>query len=720
MFGGLSVSDDDRIDSRGSGGRKRGGARTQTRKPARQSKRGGRGGGNGGGRRGDRRRSPWRWVGRLFYAGVVLGVWGVIAIAGILAYYAFHLPPPSELAVPDRPANIKVVSFDGRLIGNRGETGGEAVRLFELPDYVPKAVMAIEDRRFYSHPGIDPIGLARAMFVNFRAGGVVQGGSTLTQQLAKNLFLEPSRTIERKIQEVVLALWLESEYDKDAILEMYLNRVYLGAGAYGIEAAARRYYGKSSRELTLAEAATIAGLLKAPSRFAPTNNPERAEARARTVLNAMVEAGFINAGQAELAENNPAQVTPASLGGSEGYVADYVAAEVEALIGKVESDVVVETTIDLTLQAEAEAALLGVLAENGAERKAGQAALVTMDPNGAVRALVGGRSYSESQFNRATTAQRQPGSAFKTFVYLAAMDYGLTPDTVRVDQPVQYGNWSPENYDNKYRGPMTLSEALFKSINTVAVQLTNELSVDYVVAMAQKLGIRSELQHNMSIALGTSEVTLLEMTGAYAPLANGGFAAHPYVIDRIRTEEGDILYERTGSGVGRIVSDQVVGAMNHMLGKVVESGTATRAAFGGWPAAGKTGTAQEFRDAWFVGYTARYVTGVWVGNDDRAPMQKVGGGTLPAMIWHDFMEAAHQDMQVLALPGDYQPTGPMVASGQPHWTTENSAYADQGRYYDPATGRYEPIDPNAQRPPVPAADDGGLPLGGFFQRIFGG
>ncbi|MEO1197624.1 MAG: PBP1A family penicillin-binding protein [Pseudomonadota bacterium] len=654
-------------------------------------------------------------IGRLVYYTMVLGIWAVIGVIGVLLYYAAQLPPMSELAVPERPANVRVVSVDGGLIGNRGETGGEVVRLFELPVYLPEAVMAIEDRRFRNHFGIDPVGLARAMLVNVQAGRVVQGGSTLTQQLAKNLFLERDRTMERKIQEVVLALWLEARFDKDAILEMYLNRVYLGAGAYGVEAAAQTYFNKSARDVTLAEAAVIAGLLKAPSRFAPTRDPEAAAARARLVLQAMVETGFITEVDARNAEINPAQVKPTNPGGSSGYVADYVADQVELLLGRLSSDVVVETTVDLRLQAEAESALLAVMALEGAEKKAGQAALVSVDPSGAIKAMVGGRSYSESQYNRATRALRQPGSAFKPFIYAAALETGLWPDTIRNDAPVTFGDWSPSNYSDDFEGPVTLTHALSKSINTIAVRLAAEVGLDRVVEIAERMGIRSEMGNNLSLSLGTSETTLLELTSAYAPLANGGFRVMPHIIERvIAAEDGRVLYERRPPGAARILGDDTVGAMNHMLRETVETGTGRRASLEPRPVAGKTGTAQEFRDAWFIGYTADLVTGVWVGNDDRTPMARVTGGSLPATIWHDFMDSAYFGVAIAELPGTYHPgAGYDVATHDPYGQGVVPSGSDPAQpWYEPG---YDDRGPRTQ----PGQGGGEAPFGGFFRNLFG-
>jgi penicillin-binding protein 1A len=628
-----------------------GGGRPPGRGPGKR-----RGGGGGKPRRKAQGSLLWRATKFSAYWSFVLGIWGGIGLIGIFGYFALTMPPPSQLSIPERPANIRIVAMDGTVLGNRGKTGGEAVRLFELPSHLPQAVMAIEDRRFYSHFGVDLLGLARAMVVNVQAGRVVQGGSTLSQQLAKNLFLEPKRTIDRKIQEMMIALWLEWEFEKDEILEMYLNRVYLGEGATGVEAAAQRYYGKSARDIRLTEAATIAGLLKAPSRFAPTRNPERAEARMRVVLNAMIEAGFLTRDQMEIALTAPAEVRSNVRGSATNYVADFVMERVTEKVGEVRQDIIVDTTINPRLQTLSQDALTAVLLNEGPEKQASQGAIVSFDGSGAVRALVGGKSYSESQFNRATKAKRQPGSAFKPFVYAAAMEYGLNPDTLRLDKPVQYGDWTPKNYKDEFKGPVKLSQALSESINTVAVTLTDEVGPDNVITLAHRLGIDSALQRNLSIALGTSEVTLFEMTSAYVPFANGGFEVLPHVIERIRTVEGDILYQRQPRAVQPVLSPEVVGMMNYMMALTVDDGTARRAQLPfDRPAAGKTGTTQDFRDAWFVGYTGDLVTGVWIGNDDQTPMKRVTGGNLPAMVWQDYTSRAHEGFPIAALPGWYVP-----------------------------------------------------------------
>ncbi|QBK31834.1 transglycosylase domain-containing protein [Roseitalea porphyridii] len=590
--------------------------------------------------------------GGLVYWGFIGCIWGGIALAGVIAWYGAQLPSASTWTVPDRPPNVKIVSAGGDLITNRGATGGQALGLHEISPYIPKAVVAIEDRRFFSHFGVDPIGLARAMARNVMAGGLVQGGSTLTQQLAKNLFLTPERTIGRKVQEVLLAVWLEHEYSKQQILEMYLNRVYFGAGAYGVESAARRYFGKSARDVSLPEAALLAGLLKAPSRLSPNRDPEAAEGRAQLVLSVMRDQGLVSDSEMTAALAQPKTRASRYWSGAHHYVADAVMEELPELIGKVRRDVIVDTTIDLDLQKAAEAAVRATIAEHGAERNVSQGALVSIDMSGAVRAMVGGADYERSQFDRATEARRQPGSAFKPFVYLAALEQGLTPTSVRNDAPIRIGKWSPENYRGRYHGPVTLETALSKSLNSVAAQLIMETGPANAARTARRMGIQSELTANASLSLGTSEVTLFELTAAYLPFATGGYGAKPHVIARVTTLDGEVLYERRADRP-RVLAPDLAGMMNRMMSQTVRSGTARAAAFN-HPAAGKTGTTQNARDAWFVGYTAHLVTGVWFGNDDGAPMKDVTGGTLPVMTWRAVMQPAHENLPIADLPG-YMP-----------------------------------------------------------------
>jgi penicillin-binding protein 1A len=589
--------------------------------------------------------------GKLIYWGAVLALWAVIAAIGLMVWIGAHLPPIQSLEIPKRPPSVLILGLNGATLATRGDMGGAEVPLRELPDYAPKAFVAIEDRRFYSHHGIDPWGILRAGMRDVLHRGATQGGSTITQQLAKNLFLTQERTVTRKLQEAVLALWLEHKFSKAQILELYLNRVYFGSGAYGIEAAAQRYFGKSARKLTLPEAAMLAGLVQAPSRLAPSRNPDGAERRAGMVIAAMADLKMIGDDAAKRALITPARAIKPSGGGSVNYVADWVMDAVDDLIGHVDQDIVVETSIDPTLQTAAEQSLDDVLAQKGDKLNIGEGALVAMTPDGVVRALVGGRNYAESQFNRAIAARRQPGSAFKPFVYLTALEHGLTPDTVREDKPISVQGWRPENFEHEYLGPVTLTQALANSLNTVSVRLTMEVGPSAVVRTAYRLGIESKLEPNASIALGTSEVSVIELVSAYATFANGGLAVAPHVVERIRATDGKTLYTRSSQALGRIVDARYIGMMNTMMRETLVSGTARRADLAGWLAAGKTGTSQDFRDAWFIGYTSRLVTGVWLGNDDNSPTKKAVGGGLPVEIWGRFMRTAHQGIVPSALPG---------------------------------------------------------------------
>lgn len=666
-----------------------------------------RGSSSGGGRRAPAPRRRGRsWLGGLFYWSAVAGVWLVMGLAGLVAWHAAQLPPIDRLAVPKRPPNIAILSADGALIANRGETGGRSVLIGELPRHVPQAFIAIEDRRFYQHLGLDPIGIARAAVRNLTTRGVSQGGSTLTQQLAKNLFLTQERTFSRKIQEAILALWLERSYDKNQILEMYLNRVYFGAGAYGIEAATQRYFGKGARALSVAEAAMLAGLVQAPSRLAPNRNPDAAERRAQRVLAAMLEQGFITDVSAKAALVQPAEAVERAGANTIAYAADYVIDVLDDFIGAVEGDVTVLTSIDPRLQALAEAALTEVLAREGARQGVSQGSLVAMAPDGAIRVLIGGVNYNQSQFNRATSARRQPGSAFKPFVYLSALEAGLNPDTIREDSPVRIKGWQPENFSRDYRGPVTLQTALSLSLNTVAVKLGQEVGPRAVVRTAQRLGISSPLQANPALPLGTSEVTPLELTAAYASFANGGQGIVPYVIREIRTTEGKVLFRRDGSGLGRVIDGPNLPMMNAMMRETLLTGSGRRAAIPGWDAGGKTGTTQDFRDAWFAGYTARLVTAVWLGNDDNTAMKRVSGGGLPSEIWGRFMREAMKGLPPQPLPGGLWRGGvPSAPAG-----VDEAPMAGL-----PAPRGASPLPPGGNdNSPRPA------PERGFLERLFGG
>ncbi|MFM8991036.1 MAG: transglycosylase domain-containing protein [Alphaproteobacteria bacterium] len=587
---------------------------------------------------------------------LVLSIWGAIAGALVLGWYALRLPDIGAIASFDRRPSMSFEDASGAIIGTTGDLFAGAVQLAEMPAHLPQALLATEDRRFYSHFGVDPVGLARAAVVNLRAGRVVQGGSTITQQLAKNVFLTHERSFERKIQEFLLALWLERRFTKDQILTIYLNRVYLGAATYGVEAASQRYFGKSARQLNMREAAVIVGLLKAPSRYAPTSDRARSLRRADEVLENLVEARLATAAAVDAARRLPLG-TPGTGGGlrSARSFTDWLADQVSGYVGYVDRDLVIRTTLDTRLQRAAEAAVTEMLAREGDKSDAEQAALVAMSPDGALRAMVGGRDYAQSQFNRATAALRQPGSAFKSFVFLAALEQGMRPDDRISDAPVALGDWRPRNYEGDAgRGDITLRDAFARSVNTAAVRVAQRGGIDRTIAAARRAGIVSPLRRDFATTLGASEVTLLELTGAYVPFANGGLSAEPWAIAEIRDGAGRVLYRRASPGGERVISRGALAAMNDLMRTVVERGTG-RAAQLDRPVGGKTGTSQEYRDAWFVGFTAELVAGVWFGNDDSSPMKRVTGGGLPARTWRNFMAEATRGLPAAPIPGAVPP-----------------------------------------------------------------
>ena len=580
-------------------------------------------------------------------------LWGGIVLGGAVVYFISQVPDPILATLDDRPPNLTILAADGTVLAERGLRRGH-VRLEKLPPYLINAVIATEDRRFYSHFGIDPIGLARAMVRNAVAGSVIEGGSTITQQLAKNLFLKPDRTIKRKLEELIYAIWLEQRFNKDEILELYLNRVYFGGGTYGVEAAARYYFDKSARAVTLPQAALLAGLLKAPSRYAPTNSVSLASTRLDDVLDKMVDAGFLTEEEARAAQSQPLGLRARDDVTGYPYAVDWVAEVLPTLVGEPDGDLIVDTTIDAKIQRNAQSALRNKLDTEGAHLRIGEGAIVVLDRAGGVKALVGGRSYWTSPFDRALKGHRQPGSAFKPFVYLAALESGYTPDSVETDQPISVAGWVPKNYTNRYRGVVSLRQAMADSINTVAVKLAADVGLWRVTRTARRLGIQSKLHDNPSIALGTAEVTPIELTGAYVPFANGGYAVTPHIIARVRNGEGAVLYRRK-ERPQQVVALAYVGAMNDMMNAGITRGTGAAAAIPLHIAAGKTGTSQASRDAWFVGYTAHYVAGIWVGNDDNSPMKKVTGGTVPAELWHEIMVSAHETLEPRPLPGTRMP-----------------------------------------------------------------
>jgi penicillin-binding protein 1A len=604
-------------------------------------------------------------------------VWGVIAVIGILSFYAYDLPDVDQALAATRRPTITLKAKDSSHLVTLGDIHGLAVGLNELPPALTQAVLATEDRRFYSHFGLDLIGLARATYTNVRAGRIVQGGSTLTQQVAKNLFLTPERTLKRKVQELLLALWLEQKFSKDQILTVYLNRVYLGAGTYGVEAASKRYFRKSAKRLNTYQAAMLAGLLKAPSRYNPARNPKLAKDRTRQVLFNMVAAGYLSENDRAKLEKGAKSVKPVKTSRKSRYFTDWVLSQISSYVSPGDNDIIVITTLDRSLQNDALKTIARGL-KSGKSLNVSQAALVAMTPGGAVRAMVGGADYGLSQFNRATQARRQPGSAFKPIVFLAGLEKGLTPTSRLIDKPLTIDGWSPRNFSRKYLGEISLSEALSKSVNTVAVSVSEKAGRKSVIQTARRLGITSNMQAAPSLALGVHGVSLIEMTAAYATFASGGFGVWPYGIEEIQDGEGRILYRRQGSGPGRVIKAPVAGAMNDMLAQVMESGTGKAANFNR-PVAGKTGTSQNFRDAWFIGYSADLIAGIWMGNDNQAPMKNVTGGGLPAQAWKRFMIASHTRTPIHPLPGsDGQklPTFAQTKTAKPAAKVESKGFWD--------------------------------------------
>lgn len=581
---------------------------------------------------------------------LLLSIWGAVALAGVVGWYAYDLPDLEKLETPTRRPSVTLLSTDGSVLASYGQLYGGAVRFDDLPPYLVQAIVATEDRRFFNHPGFDAIGVLRAAFANLRAGAIRQGGSTITQQLAKNLFLTPERTIRRKAQEVLLALWLEARFTKQQIFSIYINRVYFGAGTYGVEAASRRYFARSAGDINLYQAAMLAGLLKAPSRLAPSRNPDAARKRALLVLENMAGQGFISAANVRDAKRAAGVIRRAARGNSARYFADWLLERAAGYVGHSDRDLVIVTTVDARLQRLGAEKLSRLLKRNGKRAKVSQGALVALSPSGAVRALIGGRNYVESQFNRATQALRQPGSAFKLFVYLAGLEAGMSPDDRMTDAPLRIRKWRPRNYDKRYRGEITLRQAFAQSINTVAVRVSEAAGRQRVIDAARRLGISTKLRSHPSLALGAGEVTLLDLTAAYGALANEGFAVWPHGISEVRDNRGQVIYRRSGSGAGRVIAPGHVRQLTGMLREVISSGTGRAAAIGR-PAAGKTGTSQEFRDAWFIGFTPDLVTGIWLGNDNSSPMKRVTGGGLPARLWRSFMKDALKGRPARPLSG---------------------------------------------------------------------
>ncbi|WP_430473543.1 transglycosylase domain-containing protein [Thalassospira lucentensis] len=583
---------------------------------------------------------------------IVLGsIWVTVLGGGVLAYYGYGLPDKISFDVAsERKPSIRIISIDGATLASYGNRYGNPVEVRNLPEYVAQAFVSIEDRRYYDHFGIDVVGIMRATWANLTSGRIVEGGSTITQQLAKNLFLSPERSFGRKIEEVLLAIWLEFKFDKQQILSLYLNRIYFGSGLYGIDAAARHYFGTDPRRLNLYDAAVLAGLPKAPSRYNPMVDPVISAERANLVIDAMVSTGALTKARGDRAKQFRVRTArKAQTGPGVRYFSDWVLDRVRDYVGYVDEDLLVHTTLDSRLQEMAEFSLERTLESNSAKaKKVSQGAMLAMTPDGAVRAMVGGRDYFESQYNRVTQARRQPGSVFKLFVYLAGLDKGLGSNDWMRDVAISINGWEPRNFDRQNHGTMSIRDAVATSNNSIAVQMAMEVGLDKVIQKARDMGVSSTLKAEPSLALGTSEVSMLELTGAYAIVANGGFAVFPHAVSKIVGRGGEILYERTDDFPGRLMNPLHAGEMNNMLASVIAKGTGRNAIIDR-PSAGKTGTTSDYRDAWFIGYTAELVAGVWMGNDDGSPMDEVTGGQLPATLWHDFMLHAHQNLPVRSL-----------------------------------------------------------------------
>ena len=608
--------------------------------------------------------SGWRrWLNELLSEGATLGAFGLVVLL------ALAIPAFRETSDDDwlKKSELAVTFLDryGNEVGSRGIRHNDSIPLDQFPDHLIKAVLSTEDRRFYEHFGIDLAGTARALVANTKAGGVVQGGSSITQQLAKNLFLSNERTLERKVKEAFLAMWLEARLTKNEILKLYLDRAYMGGGAFGVDAAAQYYFNKSARDVNLSEAAMLAGLFKAPTKFAPHINLPAARARANVVLDNLVEANMMTEGQVFGARRHPATPVDRRDDRAPNYYLDWAFDEMKKLVdtfpkSMTERVFVVRTALDTSLQNNADAAVESSLRQYGQEYHAKQAAAVLMDVDGAVRAMVGGRDYGASQFNRATDAMRQPGSSFKPYVYAAALMNGMKTTSIVVDGPVCIGNWCPHNYGNGYSGSMTLLMALTKSINTIAVKLSISIGNGNakvgrakIVKLAHDMGVRTPLPDTPSLPIGADEVTVLDHTGAYATFPNMGKAVTPHALLEVRTGTGDLVwrFDRDGPKPRQVMPPAVAGDMIKMMNSVVENGTGRRARLDDTAAAGKTGTTNAYRDAWFVGYTGNFVCGVWVGNDDYQVMNRMTGGSVPAMTWHKIMAYAHQGIELKPLPG---------------------------------------------------------------------
>ena len=571
---------------------------------------------------------------------LILFIWLALFSSIAVTWSLLNLPETESIQISRQPS-ITFLDKDGRIIASYGDVYGQSIQFSDLPENLINAVIVTEDRSFFSHPGIDFKGVMRAAYTNIKQRRIVQGGSTITQQLAKNLFLTPERSFTRKLHELILSFWLEMRFSKEQILSIYLNRVYLGSGTYGVQAASEKYFNKKVEDLSLYESAVIASLLKAPSKYNPIANFELSKTRASLVLNNMAKNNMISIKDVNKAKFNNTQYSKfTNAPKSTRYFIDWLLPRVKSYVGEIEKDLIVRTTLDIKLQKIAEKSLINV---NSKFESAEQSSLVALDLNGGIIAMIGGTDYGDSQFNRVTQAKRQPGSAFKLFVYLAGLESGFSPNDTIMDSKIDIEGWSPKNYKNEYIGEVTLREAFSKSINTVAVKISESIGREKVIDVAKSMGITSPILNSPSLALGTSEVTLLELTSAYNVLANNGNGVFSYGIRSIEDTDGEILFSRKLQGTGKVLEGSIVGKMTRMMEQTIESGTGKNAKLNR-PAAGKTGTSQSLRDAWFIGFTSNIVVGVWFGNDNDSPMKKITGGTAPAILWKDFMTAAHQDI----------------------------------------------------------------------------
>lgn len=647
----------------------------------------------------------WTWI--LKWACVVL-IWGAFGVGIFVLWFGYDLPDVTKLARTERRPSITVLAKDGTRLATYGDLHDNMVDLKKLPPHVLQALLAIEDRRFYSHFGVDLVGLIRAVWMNYRAGHVVQGGSTITQQLAKNflqsekLYAINDRSLRRKIQEALLALWLEHKFTKDQILTIYLNRVYLGSGTFGLAAASQHYFGKKPQDLSLYEAAVIAGLLKAPSKYSPSTNPQLADQRAAQVLENMVKEGKISSDLKDAALVFASSAAGTYRGSAIRYFTDWVVDLLDKEVGLEDKDLIVITTLDPSLQSLAESKLTDVLKEKGDVAHVSQMALVSMSYDGAVRALLGGSNYKKSQFNRATQALRQPGSAFKLVLYLSALEAGMSPQDYVSDLPIRFGKWKPKNYKYETRGEVTLQDAMAYSANTVSVRLAHQLGVSRIIETARRLGLTAPLPHDLTIVLGTGETTLLELTAAYAVIASGGIRVTPYAILKVTDREGNVLYTHCPSPLQRRVDPSIVRSLTHMLQAVMRYGTGRKAATSGF-CAGKTGTSQLYRDMWLMGFTPSLITGTWAGNDDNTPM-KPDAGSPAARLWHLYMAGTLCHPEYHCHPEDHRHPEPVSGS-----------YGDE--VPDQARDRLGDDTSRSSQPPVETPD---VSSGSLFEGLIEG